>query len=150
MLTALSCLEGSTEFLKFMITGRACSRSCQHQHGLCRLQHLSVLIQGVCMLQNASEFQTWKSRPQLIHMQYAMLNEASGASDTSRIAKWQSIVVSPTCPNARLPVEVKPCAHRATERLPCILAGGDMGFSQVVPRQAPELPLRSAHPYSDL
>ncbi|CAL5224339.1 g7011 [Coccomyxa viridis] len=45
-------------------------------------------------LKNASEFQTWKSRPQLIHMQYAMLNEASGASDTSRIAKWQSIVLA--------------------------------------------------------
>ena len=56
-----------------------------------------------CMLQNASEFQTWKSRPQLIHMQYAMLNEASGASDTSRIAKWQSIVVRPACPCAQLP-----------------------------------------------
>ena len=46
-------------------------------------------------LQNASEFQTWKSRPQLIHMQYAMLNEASGASDAPRLAKWQSIVVRP-------------------------------------------------------
>ncbi|CAK0785506.1 hypothetical protein CVIRNUC_008716 [Coccomyxa viridis] len=45
-------------------------------------------------LKNASEFQTWKSRPQLIHMQYAMLNEASGASDAPRLAKWQSIVVS--------------------------------------------------------
>ena len=48
-------------------------------------------------LQNASEFQTWKSRPQLIHMQYAMLNEASGASDAPRLAKWQSIVVRPPC-----------------------------------------------------
>ena len=46
-------------------------------------------------MQNASEFQTWKSRPQLIHMQYAMLNEASGASDAPRLAKWQSIVVRP-------------------------------------------------------
>lgn len=44
-------------------------------------------------LQNASEFQTWKSRPQLIHMQYAMLNEATGNSDAPRLAKWQSIVV---------------------------------------------------------
>ena len=47
----------------------------------------------ISALQNASEFQTWKSRPQLIHMQYAMLNEASGASDAPRLAKWQSIVV---------------------------------------------------------
>ena len=46
------------------------------------------------MSQNASEFQTWKSRPQLIHMQYAMLNEASGASDAPRLAKWQSIVMA--------------------------------------------------------
>ncbi|EIE19796.1 hypothetical protein COCSUDRAFT_67803 [Coccomyxa subellipsoidea C-169] len=45
-------------------------------------------------LKNASEFQTWKSRPQLIHMQYAMLNEASGASDAPRLAKWQSIVMA--------------------------------------------------------
>ena len=44
--------------------------------------------------QNASEFQTWKSRPQLIHMQYAMLNEASGSSDAPRLAKWQSIVMA--------------------------------------------------------
>ena len=44
-------------------------------------------------VQNASEFQTWKSRPQLIHMQYAMLNEASGATNDPRLAKWQSIVV---------------------------------------------------------
>ena len=43
--------------------------------------------------QNASEFQTWKSRPQLIHMQYAMLNEASGACNDPRLAKWQAIVV---------------------------------------------------------
>ena len=47
--------------------------------------------------QNASEFQTWKSRPQLIHMQYAMLNEASGASNDPRLAKWQSIVVRARC-----------------------------------------------------
>ncbi|CAL8471464.1 g11006 [Coccomyxa elongata] len=45
-------------------------------------------------LKNASEFQTWKSRPQLIHMQYAMLNEASGSSDAPRLAKWQSIVMA--------------------------------------------------------
>ncbi len=44
-------------------------------------------------MQNASEFQTWKSRPQLIHMQYAMLNEATGNTDTPRLAKWQSILV---------------------------------------------------------
>ena len=50
-------------------------------------------------LQNASEFQTWKSRPQLIHMQYAMLNEASGASDAPRLAKWQSIVVRHCSPS---------------------------------------------------
>jgi hypothetical protein len=51
--------------------------------------------------QNASEFQTWKSRPQLIHMQYAMLNEASGATNDPRLAKWQSIVVrqSPQSPS---------------------------------------------------
>lgn len=48
----------------------------------------------VLAVQNASEFQTWKSRPQLIHMQYAMLNEASGASDAPRLAKWQSIVMA--------------------------------------------------------
>lgn len=47
------------------------------------------------MMQNASEFQTWKSRPQLIHMQYAMLNEATGNTDTPRLAKWQSILVAP-------------------------------------------------------
>lgn len=45
------------------------------------------------IMQNASEFQTWKSRPQLIHMQYAMLNEATGNTDTPRLAKWQSILV---------------------------------------------------------
>ena len=49
------------------------------------------------MAQNASEFQTWKSRPQLIHMQYAMLNEASGATNDPRLAKWQSIVVRARC-----------------------------------------------------
>ena len=48
--------------------------------------------------QNASEFQTWKSRPQLIHMQYAMLNEASGASNDPRLAKWQAIVVHTSWP----------------------------------------------------
>lgn len=67
------------------------------------MKRQNCVLMRACILQNASEFQTWKSRPQLIHMQYAMLNEASGASDTSRIAKWQSIVVSPTCPLAQLP-----------------------------------------------
>ena len=64
---------------------------------------------GGAAAQNASEFQTWKSRPQLIHMQYAMLNEASGASNDPRLAKWQSIVVRPPFPDL---ASMRQGAHR--------------------------------------
>jgi len=68
--------------------------------------------------QNASEFQTWKSRPQLIHMQYAMLNEATGNMDTPRLAKWQSILVR------RRARRAMNCAARALRPRPLLLLRG--------------------------
>ena len=89
-----------------------------------------TLVSPWCVLQNASEFQTWKSRPQLIHMQYAMLNEASGASDASRLAKWQSIVVSPACPNARLSVAKRDTAPVMWAAAQSLAASAALRFSE--------------------